>query len=184
MKILNTIFVTLFVTIVVHSAIPQAPASKSWSAASYRGLVMGKSTRADVYKVLGKPKFVGREQDTGIPIMTYEVTDPMPGILVVYVEKEQLNGMTLSPKKRLTKNEIIRLFGSDYIVVRYDSDECLSEGGSAPIYESPNGYIQHMEYRGLGLAINIHDDQPDAIIYTYGPFGPPHSICAARDKKK
>jgi len=169
---------------VVQQAHPQQPAENSWSPAKYHDLTVGVSTRDDVIRELGKPKAIGKEQDTGLPTMSYTVTDPVLGTLVVYIEKGVLDGMTLSPKKQLTKKNIVGLFGSDYITVRYAPDDCLTNDGSAPIYESPQGSIVHMEYRQLGLAINFRNDQADAIIFTYGPFGPVHSICAARAKKK
>lgn len=171
----------------VYSAAPQTSTSKPWNPATYHGLIMGKSTRADVYKVLGKPKFVGREQDTGIPIMTYVVVDPMPGTLVVYIKKGILDGMRLDLNKRLTKHDIIRIFGSDYIIVHYDTDDCLDEGGTVPIYQSPNGPIKTMEYRDRGIAVSFADDDDlkiDAISFTFKEIGPTHSLCAGRGKKK
>jgi hypothetical protein len=187
MKILNAIFATLLVTMAVHSAIPQTLASKSWSAATYHGLVMGKSTRADVYKVLGRPKFVGREQDTGIPIMSYDVADPLPGELEVYITKGILEGMTLNLNEKVNQKDIIRLYGHNYIVVHYAMDSCIDYGGAGPIYQNPSGPIKTMQYRERGLVADFvyNDDEiVDAITFTFKPFGSTHSICAARAKKK
>jgi hypothetical protein len=103
MKIINAMFATFLVTMAVHSAAPQTPASNSWSAATYHGLVMGKSTREDVFKVLGKPKWAGSEPDTGVPIMSYDVADPLPGELEVYTTKGILESMTLNLKEKVSQ---------------------------------------------------------------------------------
>jgi len=170
--------------IVVQQASPQKLPERSWSPAMYHDLTVGLSTKDDVLRVLGKPKTIGKEQDTGLPTMTYIVADPVPGVLTVYVPKGVLDGMTLSLKKRLSKSEIVRLFGSGYIAVEYDTDDCLGEGGAAPIYESPNGPIKHLEYRDKGIGVIFHEGEAVAIVFVSKPFGPSHSICAARAKKK
>ncbi len=181
MKILNVILATSLLATAPYRAGPQAPALNSWSAAKYHGLTVGTSTRVDVLRILGRPNYVGREEDTGTPIMTYVVVDPMPGTLVVYMNKGILDGMRLDLKKSLRKDDIIRLFGHDYVVVHYAADDCLDEGGSAPIYQSSSGPFKYMEYRDRGMAAGFacDDDQKvDAITFTYKPLGPTHSLCA------
>lgn len=184
MRIMKAIFAIVIAISTVQYADPQKLAERSWSPATYHDLTVGVSTKDDVLRVLGKPKTIGKEQDTGLPTMTYVVTDPVPGVLTVYVQKGVLDGITLSLKKRLPKSEIIRLFGSDYIAVQYDTDDCLGEGGAAPIYESPNGPIKHLEYRDKGIGVIFHEGEAVAIAFVSKPFGPSHSICAARAKKK
>ena len=187
MKMLNAMLAPLLMTIAVHSTATQTPSLKPWASASYRGLIMGKSTRADVYKVLGKPKWVGREQDTRRPMITYDVSYPVIGELDVDIDKGILISMGLRPKMQMHTKDVIRLFGHDYIVVHYSFDDCLGEGGTAPIYENPNGDFKHLEYRSLGLAAVFtyqNDEIVEEIVYTSGPFGPTHSLCADRSKKK
>jgi hypothetical protein len=173
-----------FAIIVIQQASPQKLPERSWSPATYHDLTVGLSTKDDVLRVLGKPNTIGKEQDTGLPTMTYIVADPVPGVLTVYVPKGVLDGMTLSLKKQLSKSEIVRLFGSGYIAVQYDTDDCLGDGGAAPIYESPNGPIKHLEYRDKGIGVIFHEGEAAAIVFVSKPFGPSHSICAARAKKK
>jgi hypothetical protein len=187
MQILKTLQIIIVAIAVVQQADPQKLAERSWLPATYQGLTIGVSTKEDVLRVLGKPKSIGKEQDTGLPTMTYVVTDPVPGVLTVYVQKGILDGIGLTPKKSLTKGDIIRLFGPNYIIVHYATDDCLDDGGAAPIYENPRGSIKHMEYRDRGVAASFayDDDQKvEAIVFTSKPFGPSHSICAARAKKK
>jgi hypothetical protein len=184
MKTLNATLAICLVVTAADAAGPQVQARKSWAPASYHGLIMGKSTRDDVRRVLGKPKWVGKEGDTGVPIMNYDVSDPVPGTLVAHITNGILESMELDLKKSLPKNDVIRLLGSGYIVVHYSMDDCLGEGGTTPIYEDPNGPIVQMEYRDRGLAASFYNDRVEAIIYTDKPFGPTHSQCKGRSRKK
>lgn len=178
MKIPSGVLAALLAVVLVYHADAQVPALKRWSAAVYHGLVVGTSSRDDVLRVLGKPKAVGMEQDTGLPTMMYTVSDPVLGTLIVYTKKGILDGMTLLPKNHLTKGDISRLFGPDYAVVGYSTDDCFTEAGTAPIYEAPDGPIQHLEYRDRGLAAVLHNSDVTAVVFVSGPFGPTHSLCA------
>jgi hypothetical protein len=184
MRIKKSLQIVALTITFVQQGEPQKPTESSWSPATYHDLTVGVSTKNDVLTVLGKPKTIGKEQDTGLPTMTYVVTDPAPGVLTVFVQKGVLEGMTLSLKKRLSKSEIIRLFGSSYVAVEYDTDDCLDEGGAAPIYETANGPIKHLEYRNKGIGVIFHGGEAVAIAFVSKPFGPSHSICATRSKNK
>jgi hypothetical protein len=187
MKVLRTILMT---TVVISAALnveSKAPTSMPWNPATYHGLIMGRSTRADVFKVLGKPKWAGSEPDTGVPIMSYDVADPLPGELEVYITKGILEGMTLNLKEKVSQKDIIRLFGHNYIAVHYATDDCLDDGGAAPIYQNPDGPFKTMQYRDRGLVVHFiynDDDTVDSISFTFKPYGPTHSQCAGRGKKK
>ena len=157
--------------------------SRTWVAASYHGLVVGKSTRSDVLRVLGKPKWVGREQDTGIPMMTYAVSDPVPGTLAAYFRGPTLDGMALYPKPSIIKQDVIHLFGSGYVMVRYATDDCLSESGTAPLYESPEGPVRRMEYRDRGLAVSFDGDNVEAILFVKKQSIPTQSRCRGQQKQ-
>lgn len=183
MRIFNLILANLLVGMALNCAGAQAPAARPWSAATYHGLTVGTSTRADVLKVLGKPNFVGKEEDTGIPIITFLVSDPMPGTLNVFITKGILDGMRLDLNKTLTRKDIIRIFGHDYVVVHYAADNCIDTGGASPLYQNPGGPFKYMEYhdRGIAAAFAYDDDQKvDAIVFTYRPLAPNHSQCGGR----
>jgi hypothetical protein len=166
---------TVFAGMSLAQAKPRVEAS--WTPAVYRGLTVGVSTNADAFRVLGNPRFSGKEPDTGLPIMTYAVSEPVRGELTVYLKRDVIDGMTLIPENRLTKKEAVKLFGSDYLQVSYASDDCLTEAGSAPIYESPDGHIEHLEYRARGRVLILHDDVVVAVAFVHKAFGPPHSRC-------
>jgi hypothetical protein len=151
-----------------HCASPQAQSTKPWAPATYHGLVMGESTRADVLSILGNAKWAGKEPDTGIPIMSFDVSYPVPGELEVYLTNGILDSMTLNLNEKMARKNIIHLLGPNYTIVRYATDECLSEGGSAPIYENLSGPIKYLEYRDRGLAAALDyedDDKVEAIVF-------------------
>lgn len=158
--------------------------SRVWKPAVYRGLVMGESSREDVLQKLGTPQYEGREQDTGVPIMSYSVTDPEPGELAVYIRNRVLRGMTLTPARPPKKTELIRKLGSDFLNVHYSFDECLSEGGTAPLYQDPNGRFERIEYRSRGLSLIIDNDEVQAIVFAGPPFPATKSRCLPDTRSK
>ena len=155
--------------------------SKVWVPAVYHGLVMGQSTREDIVKVLGKPKWIGKEQDTGIPIIEYVVRDPIPGTLTVYFRGRSVDGMNLHPDQELTKKDIVHLLGTDYLSVRYALDDCMAEGDTAPICEAVDGPIEHMEYRDRGLAAILNDGKVESIAFVAKPSWSTHCRCTGQN---
>ena len=50
------------------------------------------------------------------------------------------------------------------------------------MYEDPDGQIEEMEYRQLGIAISLYEGVPQEIQYLGGPLGPTRSRCAKHSK--
>jgi hypothetical protein len=161
----------------------QNPSSRGWQPAVYHGLTIGKSTMSEVRKALGKPYWVGREEETGTPMTLYLVTDPVPGSLGVFMSKGMLKLLRLNPKESLPRKEAIRIFGSDFRITRYSTDDCLPAGMNQ-MYENPDGEIEQIEYRERGIALGMNQGQIDVIEYVDGPFGPTHSRCPRSSKTK
>jgi hypothetical protein len=151
-----------------------------WKPASYRGVVVSQSSEKQLISILGKPNWIGKEQDTGLPILTFSVTEPVPGKLTVYITHGLVTGMILSPTSTLSRQDIMRLFGAKYKVTHYAIDECATEGGTAPIYESSDGPITHLEYRDRGLAVVMQDSEVQAILFEGKPTTPNRSRCGVR----
>jgi len=64
------------------------------------------------------------------------------------------------------------------VVNTYAADECLSEGESVPLYESPTGTIKYIEYRDRGIAISTnHQGMVEEILYLSEPLGAKESKC-------
>jgi len=164
----------------------QKPSSPVWRPAVYRGLVVGKSSVAELKKVLGKPERIVHSEGTPTPLMVYSVTDPVPGRLEVLTGGGKLKLLMLYPKEPPTRKDVTRIFGPDFRITRYSFDECLDLGGSYPAYEDPDGPIEQIEYRERGIALATYQGQVEVIQYLAGPFGTTHSRCAqsSRNKKK
>ncbi len=195
MKIVNAIVLVVMICAMQAGldAGAQAPPSKKasrqsakrkWGTAVYRGLVVGKSSKADALKVLGKPEWTGEESETLTPMMGFTVSEPVAGRLSVLLDHDIIIEIRLSPKETYTKSSIVKVFGPDYIIVHYSFDECLGEGGSGPIYENPDGDIESLEYRLRGMAMNLHNDDVEEISWLKGPLGPTHSQCPKTKKTR
>jgi len=161
-----------------------------WRAGNYFGLTVGTSTHADVLRVLGEPVRkdtpVDQAKDEPHPEVwyVYEGGGEFPGALTVVIDKRSgvLLRVDLSPQN-LSRDEAIKHFGKDYIVTRYDFDECLGDEESAPLYESPNGSIISVEYRTRGIAVAVDETgRVNTISYISKPIGARQSRCKSTDR--
>jgi hypothetical protein len=132
-----------------------------------------------VLRVLGKPKWAGRAAESDPPMLTYtyDVADPVKARLEIYFRGMIVDSMAVYPDTSITKEDVIRIFGEHYLLVRYSGENCLGRGGSGPMYEDSNGDIKHMEYRDRGIAVNFQHTEVEAILYVQRAFGPTHSRC-------
>lgn len=162
--------------------------NRDWGTATYKGLIIGKSTRADMLRVLGEPEWSGPPSNQGKVDQnpeiwnTYKGSGDFPGQTTVVIDKHSsvILSIDLYPEA-LSKEEAIRRLGDHYIKTRYDLDMCLSTDGgeSAPLYESPNGEIEIIEYRSRGIAIRVnYQGNVDHIQYVNKPIGTPSSKCS------
>ncbi|HEV2880478.1 MAG TPA: hypothetical protein VGX24_04165 [Pyrinomonadaceae bacterium] len=157
-----------------------------WQAATYRGLIMGESTEADMRRVLGEPlQSVVNDSNTANPIEVhfYKASGDILGDLIVAIDKntDKIFSIELRPEN-LSKEEAVKFFGNKYNLTRYDADECLDDGESVPLYESSVGASILLEYRDRGLAIAFNErNKIDYIMYVSEPVGAPVSRCKKRD---
>lgn len=153
-----------------------------WQAATYRGLIMGESTDADMRRVLGDPiqsTITNHNKSNPIEIFFYKAYGDILGDLNVAVDKTtgKIFSIELRPEN-LSKEEAVKFFGNKYNLTRYDSDECLDDGESVPLYESPTGFSVLLEYRDRGLALAFNNrNKIDYIMYVSEPVGSPCSRC-------
>lgn len=144
--------------------------NRLWRSATYRDLEVGKSTRQDMLRVLGEPKasVVPQVRITTNPnaIIAYHYGGPKgyAGNLVVGVEKATrvIAWIETSPED-LSRDDVIKQFGSNYILTGYIPDDCFIDGQPQMFYEtsveaiSPT-YVQ-MEYRHLGVTVQFTLDR-------------------------
>jgi hypothetical protein len=158
--------------------------TREWQVATYRGLTLGRSVRAEMLSVLGEPEqSVPFDEDKPNPgtLYFYKATGEIKGDIAVAVDKrtDVILNVELRPGK-LSKEEAIKHFGDNFLVTRYNFDSCLEdeEADSAPLYESPGGPIINLEYRERGIAVAVdEDDNVLHISYISEPVGAPSSKC-------
>jgi hypothetical protein len=160
---------------------------KKWQPAKFRGLIMGTSTYDEMLRVFGPPKdsvpSKGEYKNDPLPEAWhyYDEAGDIPGKLVVGVNKNsnRIMRIIIRPQNMsLSKEEIIKIYGNDYVVTRYDFDDCLEDEESAPLYESPNGQIKRIEYRERGITISLnYKDIVNEIVYVSEPPGSEKSRC-------
>lgn len=157
---------------------------REWKAASFKGLTIGKSTRADMLRVFGKPNWSGSPEGQSKNDPQFEEWNEYGrigeflGELTVVINKQ--TGIILEiieTPENLSEDEAVAYFGSDFIITRYDADECLDDGGAMPIFESPTGSTRVIEYRERGIAITLSNKKVVDISYVSKPIGSPTSRC-------
>lgn len=156
-----------------------------WRAGTYSGLIIGKSNRLDVLRVLGEPKELDSPADQspveGNPEVwyLYKSTGKIAGDLTVVIDERTnlVSGIDLHPRN-LTKEDAVKHFGSDFILTRYAFDDCLGNEESAPLYESASGPLLELEYRHRGIALSLNEDgKVNTISFVSKPLGTPQSRC-------
>jgi len=175
-----------------HAGANRLQDQRGWRAGTYLGLTVGRSSRVDVLRVLGEPKRVDTPADQ-------TANDPQPEVWYVYESSRKFGGdLTIVLDKRsnvilridlnpesLSKEEAVKHFGPDYVLTRYDFDECLGNEESAPLYESANGALQEVEYRHRGIALSIGENgQVNRISYVSKPIGTRESRCHPHQQQR
>ncbi len=144
--------------------------SKTWQAATYKGLTVGQSTREDMLRILGEPirsfvweSYLYLDENHPEAWVNYSFggIGELSGQFSIDIENRtgKIMEMTLYPDK-LSKEEAIHYFGDDYIITTYafcpdDKEGYFSE--SRPIYEAKEGNAI-VEYRSRGIAFWDEDD--------------------------
>jgi hypothetical protein len=165
---------------------------REWRAGTYLGLTAGKSTRIDVLRVLGEPKRIDtpadqtRDEPNPEVWYVYDRGGEFAGDLTIVIDKRRdvVLRIDMNPDN-LSKEDAVKHFGQDYIVTRYDFDDCLGNEESAPVYESANGSLREVEYRHRGIAISVDDNgKVNTISYVSKPVGAQQSRCGPANRQK
>ena len=176
----------LILSLVLSSTpLSASQSNRQWRAATFRGMTVGKSRLAKMLKAWGKPKWSrtssreAGEESRQVTWTNYERVGEFPGPTTVVSDSRSgiITRINFYPD-RLTKEQAIAHFGSGYMVTRYAFDSCLDEEDAEPIYESPAGPLEKVEYRARGIAISVGvKDLVTMISYVSAPIGSARSRC-------
>lgn len=167
---------------VKQSTVDSKRPNQEWRAASFRGLKIGTSTRADMLRIFGTPKSVEAYDEGALSDGTqyyYDADNDIPGEICIAIDSNSsmIRYIELRPND-LSKDQIIKLLGDSYIVTKYDFDDCLGDGESSPLYESPTGSVTRIEYRSRGIAVAVDEsNKVQFISYVGEPIGASSSKC-------
>ena len=133
---------------------------KEWQPATWRGLTVGTSTKADVLKLLGKPirqDFAEPEDDSDDVWYIYNDVGDFPGQFTVQIDKVSghVTAMRISMTQDVKKEVVLDLLGKDYEIVRSDACPGFEELDAAPFYRSSNGSAVNIDYASLGISVSI-----------------------------
>jgi hypothetical protein len=154
----------------------QKQVNLQWHPAVYKGLIIGRSTHWDMLRIFGEPKWSEEFDDgTGPPEKWahYDGGGEFPGELVFNVDRQTgvILRLILHPTK-LSKEEAIKHFGTNYKTTRYEFCKGFEDQDSAPIYETSSGQFLRVEYRAKGIALAIGGkDEVKYISYVSEPLG-------------
>lgn len=148
-----------------------------WQPANFRGLRIGSAHIDALVAELGKPS--GTADDGTYLTYRFEKCDGTKGFALAWVDPESMTVkiFVLNPES-MTWREMLKTFGDDYVITRYEWDLCLTEGDGSPIYENPNGSLEYVEYRSMGISVKVLDDgRVQQIEYLEEPPGTQFSRC-------
>ena len=133
---------------------------KEWRPATWRGLTVGTSTKADVLKLLGNPirkDFAEPEDDSDDVWYIYNDVGDFPGQFTVQIDKvsDRVTAMRISMTQDVKKEVVLDLLGKDYEIVRADACPGFEELDAAPFYRSSKGTAVNIEYASLGISVSI-----------------------------
>ncbi len=172
--------ILLIQTATVFNSSQHTASDRVWRNGTYRGLVVGKSTRADMLRVLGKPlaSSPSADQDPPYPIIWNDygrVNGEVSGTLAVEVDKRNNRIISISvAPDRMTRTEAIAIYGDRYLPMGYEFCEGVAfDATVGPVYENPNGArVDYLEYRAKGIAVHLnYEGIVNAIYYVSEPIG-------------
>lgn len=173
----------LILSLVLSQSPSARQAGSNWHAATFRGITIGKSKRADMVRLLGQPKWSrttpGEGDEHGTTWNNYVRVGEFPG--PTNVASDSVTGIITRvdfyPQK-LSKAEAIKHFGPRYVITRYAFDPCPGDEDEESIYESPTGPLVSVEYRARGIAISVgYKEMVTKISYVGGPIGSAKAKC-------
>ena len=140
--------------------------NQNWGQATFHGLVVGKSTSADVIREFGKPKWRGGVQELVVPSdrdgeLQYQYSAPsdIKGDVYVYFRRRTgvLSAILFYPKS-MTRADAIAQFGSDFEESNEKLGPCPTAQERKAVEQLHIDYGVLLVYRKLGLYVDIKKD--------------------------
>jgi hypothetical protein len=149
-----------------HQQGKPADVNRNWGQATFHGLVVGKSTSADVIREFGKPKWKGGVQELVVPSdkdgeLQYQYSSPSDVNGDVYVYFRRRTGVVsaiLFYPKSMTRADAIAQFGSDFEESNEKLGPCPTAQERKAVEQYHIDYGVLLVYRRLGLYVDIKKD--------------------------
>ena len=177
-SLLLLLFTHTIVSVYPFQTVPDK--QRGWRPGTYRRLTIGKSTRVDMLRVLGKPlsSSPSADQDPPKPIIWNDygmIKGDLSGQLAVEVDSrnDRIVSISIAPEE-MSKEDAIRYFGKDYLLMGYEfCPDQLLDADVGLVYEDPkSSSIDYLEYRVRGIAIHLdYRGNVNAIYYVNEPIG-------------
>ena len=145
-------------------SVSKSPAHEdTWRPGNLKGLVVGKATREEFLKVFGTPISTSRPtvdlpegEDSSI-VDEFHYPEPFEKLQAFFSPDTMLlTGMVLVPSK-MTLDDLVAIYGNQYVVTKYKFIECLGDAGSSMVIEDREGSVTYYEYRSLGMIVSVSD---------------------------
>jgi hypothetical protein len=181
MKQLSRFLVFTFLATSVFVAAACAMAEDEFKAGQFQGLALGKATIEAAIARFGEPTDTFDDGRGGYWIY-YQDIGPVPGRVEIIGDSmtRLIETVVVYPSKKLSVQDAEKRLGPDFKLIHYNFDECLGDGGEAPIYESPKGSLAFSVSSALGIALKVGHEKVDFIEYLSKPLGSKTSRCQHR----
>jgi hypothetical protein len=151
----------------VEKKVPESIVKPVWVSPNYRGLLLGKSTYADMKRLFGEPRWEGGNEETYFEndsefemLLQYsnqgigkEAAD-----IVIGRKSKIVKSISILPFPKLTRQEAINQYGSDYVEISAGESFCIDKSVRRGDSESPLSYPVLLVYPEKGMIISIRDD--------------------------
>jgi hypothetical protein len=159
-------------------------AQSDFTPATFQGLVLGKATFSEVTQLLGIPGRTWQDDRRGYLWVYYRDIGPIAGRLEMYMNSKTmvLEDVVIFPEPLLSVADAQKRLGGNFRTIHYDFDNCLDNGGEAPLYESPDGSLEFLVSATSGIIIYADSDHEHVsyISYMSRPIGAKASRCKSK----
>ena len=140
--------------------------NEGWAQPTFHGIVVGKSTGADVIRTFGKPKWKGGVQELIVPSDTdgelqyqYSAVPDLDADMMVYFRKRTgvISAILLYPK-HMTRADVITKFGNEFEESNEKLGPCPTDRERKTVAQYHVEYGTLLVYRKLGLYVDIKKD--------------------------